>query len=334
MTMAWKQALKADPTEWLLEPEDPSVRFWTLRDLEGRAPDHPEVKEAQDALMESPPVRAILEAQKPEGHWVHREDMYLPKYRATTHSLLILAELGARRTAAIERGLEHIFEFQRDSGHFLTSLPKTAKGRASVVKDGCCLDANVLYYMSHFGYLDDPRVVRLLDFIVGYHSAEEAGWKCRAFPIDPDAVFPVNCYMGAAKTLRALSTISPEKGSPEIEAIIGREVENVLENGIYRYLRNPDGTRKDKAGWKRFGFPLFYQSDVLEVLDVLTRLGVRDGRMEDSVRLVLEAQGDDGRWPLKHTFNGKMWVDVDVKHQPSKWITLRAMRTLRRHYSG
>jgi len=331
--MSWKRVLKADPTSWLLEPSDPSVRFWALQDLEGKEPDHPEVQEAQDALMESPQVKAILEAQHPEGHWIHREDMYLPKYRATTHSLLILAELGARRTPAIERGLERMFEFQRDSGHFLTSLPKTAKGKASVVKDGCCLDANVLYYVVHFGYLDDPRVGRLLDFIVDYHSMEDAGWKCRAFPINPDAVFLVNCYMGAAKVVKALSMILPEKRSREIEAIIDREVENILENGVFRYLRNPDGSRKDKAGWKRFGFPLFYQSDALEVLDALTRLGVRDDRMEGALSLVGDVQGSDGRWLLKHTFNGKMWSDIDVKHEPSKWITLRAMRVLKRYCS-
>jgi len=331
--MSWKRVLKADPTSWLLEPSDPSVRFWALQDLEGKELNHPEVQETQDAVMESHPVKAILDAQHPEGHWIHREDMYLPKYRATTHSLLILAELGARRTLAIERGLEHMFEFQRDSGHFLTALPKTAKGKASVVKDGCCLDANVLCYMVHFGYLDDPRVGRLLDFIVDYHSAEDAGWKCRAFPINPDAVFPVNCYMGAAKVVKALSMIPLKKKSRAIEAIIDREVENILENGVYRYLRNPDGSRKDKAGWKRFGFPLFYQSDALEVLDTLTRLGVRDERIEDALSLVRDAQGSDGRWLLKHTFNGKMWADIDVKHKPSKWITLRAMRVLKRHYS-
>jgi hypothetical protein len=32
--------------------------------------------------------------------------MYLPKYTATTHSLLILAELGAKRIPEIERGVE------------------------------------------------------------------------------------------------------------------------------------------------------------------------------------------------------------------------------------
>ena len=332
--MAWKRILKADPTDWLLEPEDLSVRFWALQDLEGKGPDHPDVQETQDALMESPPVRAILDAQQPEGHWIHREDMYLPKYKSTTSCLLILAELGARRTPAIERGLEHIFEFQRESGHFLTTLPKTAKGRASVVKDGSCVDGNILYYMTHFGYLKDPRVGRLLDFIADYHSQEEAGWKCRAYPIDPSRVFPVNCYMGATKILKALSLIPPEMRSKEIHAVVNREVESVLGNDIYRYLRNANGSRKDKAGWKRFGFPLFYQADALEVLDTLTRLSVRDERMEDAITLVKEAQGSDSSWLLKNTYNGKMWVDIEAKNEPSKWITLRAMRVLKRYYGG
>ena len=107
-------------------------------------------------------------------------------------------------------------------------------------------------------------------------------------------------------------------------------METILENGIYQYLRNPDGTRKDKAGWKRFGFPLFYQSDVLEVLDILTRLGVRDDRIQTAVDLVLGAQQPDGRWLLENTFNGKMWVDIEEKGRVSKWITLRALRILRR----
>ena len=330
--MSVDSVLDAGVLDWLLEPKTPSVRFWALQDLLWLERTHPDVAAAQEAVMESAPVKAIFSAQQPESHWVTPDDMYHPKYKASTHSLLILAELGAKRTPEIERGLEHVFEFQRDSGHFLTELPKTERGRASVVKDGSCLDANVLYYMVHFGYLDDPRVQRLIEFIVDYHSIEDAGWRCRAYPINTDAVFPVNCYMGAAKTLRSLSMIPPVKRSKEIAAVIAREVENVLENCVYRYLRNPDGSRKDKAGWKRFGFPLFYQSDALEVLDTLTRLGARDERMEDAVRLVEGARGSDGRWLLKNSFNEKMWVDIDVKNKPSKWITLRAMRTLRRYY--
>jgi hypothetical protein len=319
-----------DPKAWLLEPDDPSVRFWALQDLEGKSPRDSEVVAAQEAVMESSLVKAILGKQEAGGWWVSEKDMYNPKYTATTHSLRILAELGAKRTPELERGVEHIFKFQRDSGHFLVVLPATEKGRASTVNDGCCIDGNILHYLIHFGYLDDPRTRRLLDFTVGYHDAEVAGWRCRSYPINPAAVFPKNCYMGATKMLHALSLIPLKKRSSKIQAVIDREVENILENSVYRYLRNPDGTRKNKAGWRKFGFPLFYQADVLEVLDTLTHLDVRDNRMNLAVDLVLDARQLDGRWLLENSFNGKMWVDIEEKGKPSKWITLRALRTLKR----
>ena len=319
-----------DLSNWLFEPGDPSVRYWALRDLEGRESWDTEVLATQDGIMESPQVKAILTAQDPCGWWVGERNMYLPKYTATTHSLLILAELGAKRTPAIERGIEHMFRFQRASGHFLPDLPTTEKGKASSVKDGCCFDGNILYYLIHFGYLDDPRTRLLIDFNVSNHDDQNAGWKCRSYPINPAAVFPKNCYMGAAKMLRALSMIPLKERGGEIQAIIDHEVENILENGVYRYIRNSDGTYKDKAGWKKFGFPLFYQSDALEVLDTLTRLGVRDNRMRAAIDLVLGAQQPDGGWLLENTFNGKMWVNIEEKGRPSKWITLRALRTLKR----
>jgi hypothetical protein len=325
--------LQEDVIEWLLEPSDPSVRFWTLQQILDKSPEAKEVKQAQNAVMRSDCVKRFLDAQDSEGFWGKREDMYNPKYRATTHNLLILAELGAKRTPAMERALEHVLLFQRESGHFLISLPKTKKGRASVVKDGCCIDGNILFYMVHFGYVDDPRVKALIDFQVDYYDTENEGWPCRAFPIDASKVFPVNCYMGAVKVLKGLSRIPRSKLSTKVQDIINRYVDVILENQIYRYLKNPDGTRKEKAGWKRFGFPIFYQSDVLEVLDILTELGVKDKRMQESIDLVVSNRGEDGRWLLKNTFNGKMFCDIEEKGKASKWITLRALRVLKRFYS-
>ncbi len=199
-----------DPTAWLLEESNPSVRYWALRDLVGLKPDNAEVLAAQSAAMVSKPVLRILSSQKPGGWWEDKQNMYLPKYTATTHSLLLLAELGASLIPEIRRGIEHLFLSQRHSGHFLIDIPATEKGYSSSVRDGCCLDANILYYLLHFGYFDDPRTKKLLDFIVNYHSSE-AGWKCRSYPININGVFPVNCYMGAVKMLRSLSIIPQYK---------------------------------------------------------------------------------------------------------------------------
>ena len=329
--VTWR--IKDEVLNWLLEPENPSVRYWTLQWLQGLAYDDPQVQEAQNLIMTAPTVQVILQNQNKDGYWVAEEDMYLPKYRATTHQLLILSELGCRLTPGIRKGLEQMFRFQRYSGHFWTKLPKTERGRASKITDGCCLDGNILYYMLRFGYLGDPRVQKVIQFLVGNHSAEDAGWKCRAYPINPDGVFPVNCYMGAVKVLKALAIMPEEARTEPIRQIIRRDVENILENGVFMYRRSPDGGRKEKAGWKRFGFPIFYQSDVLEVLESLTRLGVRDPRMRDSISLVEEAQGEDGRWLLKNSFNGKMWTDIEEKKKPSKWITLKALNVLKGYYT-
>ncbi|MFX1299629.1 MAG: hypothetical protein ACFFDE_01695 [Promethearchaeota archaeon] len=315
--------------DWLLEPETPGVRYWALQHLKGLSPTDSEVLATQDAIPQSPEVQAILNAQDPKGYWAKSEHIYANKYTATTHSLLILAEFGIKRLPAIERGIEQLFTFQLNSGHFTTVRPKTTRGYTSTVSDTCCLDANILYYLTRFGYLDDPRMQKTIRFLLDHYDDSQVGWKCRAYPINVEAVFPPLCYMGLCKVLKAFSTFPNQYRSKRINAIISQLVELILDNQIYKYLRNPDGTRKEKTGWKRFGFPLFYNSDVLEILDTFTRLGVKDSRMDESINIVMESQQPDGKWLLKHTFNGKFWHDIEKKGKPSKWITLRALRVLR-----
>jgi hypothetical protein len=319
--------------EWLLEPANPSIRFWALQHLKGLPSSSSEVQTTQQAIQQSPVVKAFLDAQAPEGHWGKNDHIYANKYTATTHTLLILAELGLPRIPAIERGIENLFTFQLDSGHFSTVRPKTTRGYASTASDTCCLDANILFYLTHFDYLDDPRTQKTVHFLVDHYDENHRGWKCRAYPINRDAVFPQECYMGLCKVLKAFSTFPKKHRSSKITNIINQLVDVILENQIHKYLRNPDGSRKEKAGWKRFGFPLFYNSDILEVLDSFTRLDVRDSRLQDAINLVLELQQPDGKWLLKHTFNGKFYHDIEAKGKPSKWITLRALRVLKHQLS-
>jgi hypothetical protein len=48
--MTWRDLLEGDPLPWLLEPEDPAVRYWTLRDLLGRPSDDAAVQAAPWAM--------------------------------------------------------------------------------------------------------------------------------------------------------------------------------------------------------------------------------------------------------------------------------------------
>ncbi|KYK33705.1 MAG: nitrogen fixation protein NifH [Theionarchaea archaeon] len=258
------------------------------------------------------------------------ENPYLPKYKATYHQLLILSELGASLCDSIEKVVEVIFQnYQYNSGHFSFKMIKTERGRKSSLTDGACLTGNILRFLIHFGYLSDERTQKALKFLVETH---DNGWSCRAYPIDRGKVFPQHCYMGGVKPLIAFSMIPEPERTKDIQEIIEQEIEIYLENEIFMYLKDEKGKRKAKFGWTRFGFPLFYQSNALEGLDVLTRLGIKDERIEKALDLVVSKQDKNGRWNLENTFNGKMWVDIEEKKNPSKWITLNAVRVLKRVY--
>jgi len=71
-----------------------------------------------------------------------------------------------------------------------------------------------------------------------------------------------------------------------------------------------------------------YQTDVLEILLILTRLGYRDERMGEALDLVASKADAQGRWKLQSTFNGRFVVDVEAKGEPSRWVTLRALEVL------
>ena len=89
-------------------------------------------------------------------------------------------------------------------------------------------------------------------------------------------------------------------------------------------------SEKPNCSWWKFGYSLFYISDMLEILEVLSALGFAAyARLDNAFQLLLEKQDDQGRWPLEYTYNGKTWVDVEEKGKPSKWVTPRALCVLR-----
>jgi hypothetical protein len=105
----------------------------------------------------------------------------------------------------------------------------------------------------------------------------------------------------------------------------------MLKHHIHK--RSHDLGQVFKPGWLRFGFPLMYQTDVLEILGILTKLGYRDERMQEAVDLVASKQDKRGRWNLENAFNGRFQTNIEQKGKPSKWITLNALTVLKRFYS-
>jgi hypothetical protein len=71
----------------------------------------------------------------------------------------------------------------------------------------------------------------------------------------------------------------------------------------------------------------------LETTAVLADLGHgNDPRLARAMEFVLSKQDARCRWKLENSLNGtlRVWVDIEEKRKPSKWITLRVLRLLKR----
>ena len=65
----WQRQLNGDPLPWLLDPENPSVRYWTLTELLARPAGDADVEEARAAIPQQPLVKELFALQHPEGYW-------------------------------------------------------------------------------------------------------------------------------------------------------------------------------------------------------------------------------------------------------------------------
>jgi len=204
--------------DWLLDPENPSVRYLTLTKLIGRSERNTEVREARSAIMRSGAVPNILDLQERAGYWGKPDSFYTAKYQGTVWQLITLAELGADgRDERIQRACEFVLAHSQDpqSGGFSQKRAKRAGGGlpSDVIP---CLTGNLVWSLQLLGYASDERI--------------DAGviWLTRFLRFDdgdsaPPSDFPYirwemcygrhSCSMGVVKGLKALSAIPPVKRS-------------------------------------------------------------------------------------------------------------------------
>jgi len=332
----WKSILNANPITWLLEDNNPSVKYFTLIDVLEKAENDPEVRKTKEEIMKNGVVPKILAKQKDEGYWENSQNFYTAKYKGTVWQIIILAELGADgKDNYIRKACEFILDNSQNresNGFSMCASAKTGGGRSTGVMP--CLTGNLVYSLIKLGYLEDERVQNSINWITAYQRFDDGikdtpkDWPYERWVI---CWGKHSCHMGAVKALKALAEIPYNQRNKEVKNTIEEGVEYLLKHHIYK--RSHDLGRVSKPGWLRFGFPLMYQTDVLEILGILTRLGYHDERMQEAIDLLISKQDNQGKWKLESTFNGRFQTNIEQKGKPSKWITLNALKVLKNFYS-
>jgi hypothetical protein len=127
----------------------------------------------------------------------------------------------------------------------------------------------------------------------------------------------------------ALARIPAERRPPEVSRalVVGVEFLLSVDPATAAY---PMGWGKPNGSWFRLGFPSGYVADVLQVAEAVSEAGhASDPRLDAVVAWLLAQQDEEGRWPNRYPYAGKMHVDIDRAGEPSRWVTLRACRVLK-----
>ncbi len=308
--------------DWLLEEDQPSVRYLTLTQILGRSEDDPEVESAEERIAERGWASEILAKQHPGGYWDNKASAYRPKYLSTNWMLLVLSDLGVTKDdPRIEKAAKlWIRQLASDDGGFAPGGGKHGH---------LCTAGNTARGLVNFGYADHPKVRSAFEWLVT-HEDKNGGWSC----------FGSGRNLDSWEGMSAFVAYPREKWSAEMK----RAVERAAEFYLQRELHKQGGHYEP---WFRFHYPVHYYYDLLVGLDFMTALGYGDDpRMRFALSVLKKKQQSDGRWVLDAVhpdveggmaeYYKKSPKDMPTPFaleklgEPSKMITLRALRVLKR----
>ena len=293
---------------WLLD-SDPAIRWQAMRDLTDASP---AAVAAERARVAGEGVGAdIFACQGADGSW-HRAGA--PDWLPTLFTMQLLRATGADRAdprvaSAIAR-LEAGYRWHESFG-----AKPFFEGEVEP-----CINGGALALGSCFGRPSASLAGRLVA-----EQLEDGGWNCDAPKSTRSSYHTTICVLeGLLEFERA--TGSP----PEIAAARRRGEAYLLERALFR--RRSTGEVASQS-FLAFAFPPRYEYDVLRALDYFRDAGGQpDARMNEALQLVENKRQADGRWLLDRAHAEALALPLPFGEsvgEPSRWITLRALRVLR-----
>ena len=263
----------------------------------------------------------FLAAQNSDGSW--GRGFYMPKWTSSHYTLLDLKNLGIDpRTAAIRDSILTILETERRSDGGMGP-------GASVASSDVCVAGMVLNYASYFG-MPEARLTSVVDFLL-HERMQDGGFNCRSNRSEPH-------HSSLHSTISVLEGFQQflEAGyrwrETEIRDAMASSRAFIL---VHRLFRSDHTEAIIRPDFLRFPYPFRWQYNILRALDhfASARAGY-DDRLQEALDRVAAARRPDGRWNVNAAHSGEQHFVMEKAGQPSRWITLIAMRVLRQDAFG
>jgi hypothetical protein len=311
-------------TDWLLDPDrsDPSIRWQVLRDLQG-APRSTWWPERARVETEGFGAR-LLALEDEDGRWAggaHFPGDYVwggdepgQPWTATTHCLSLLREFGLDPTS---RRVERMVELIGANARWEHDGQPYWEGEVEP-----CINGITVANGAYFGVDVGPIVDRLV-----HERMDDGGWNC-----DAERGSVRSSFDSTINVLEGLLEYERTTGGTAASREARRSGEAyLLERSLFR-RRTTGEPAVDR--YLLLHHPNRWRYDVLRGLDHFRAASSLTGadpdpRLAEAVEHVRSKRSDDGTWPLDVDPRGRRWFDVDDgEGQPSRWVTLRALRVL------
>ena len=304
-------------TEWLLEEENPSIRYRFLRELQELPESDPELQSTRKQITSYQPVRNMLDAMHPEGYWEQINPRSKKSYgkdveymRDTTHFILAyLAELGmTREDPKIEKAANRYLSLLQPDGDFYRHF-------------SCLYGLNIRTYML-LGFKDDSRLKKTIN-LMKKSIRYDNGYLCDTHEGKRKRRPVKSCVRGSAKVLYSLGEL------PELwdESFSKNIVEYFLNRNILYKTTNPRIYVRNDAGLTMF--PFYWGFGLIDVLLPLAKMGYgHDPRMESAWNVLARHKTEEGKYILDSNWKSKYWK-LEKRGLVSKWITFYAYLCLK-----
>jgi len=304
-------------TEWLIEEENPSIRYRSLRELQELPESDPELQSTRKQITSYQPVKNMLEAMHPEGYWEQINPRSKKSYgkdveymRDTTHFILAyLAELGmTREDPKIEKAANRYLSLLQPDGDFYRHF-------------SCLYGLNIRTFML-LGFKDDSRLKKTIN-LMKKSIRYDNGYLCDTHEGKRKRRPVKSCVRGSAKVLYSLGEL------PELweESFSKKIVEYFLNRNILYKTTNPKIYVRNDAGLTMF--PFYWGFGLIDVLLPLAKMGYgHDPRMESAWNVLARHKTEEGKYILDGNWKSKYWK-IEKRGLVSKWITFYAYLCLK-----
>jgi hypothetical protein len=300
-------------TDWLLEPENPSLRYRTMVELLDISPADSEVMKSKRQIAESVPVKDLLSKMHPDGYWLQKhptkhkmlgEGVEYGAFGTTHYCLSYLAELGMDKTDAhVAKAAERYLNLQKEDGDFLHHF-------------SCLVGFNIRTFIM-LGYENDSRVKKSIELLLGTERPD-GGYLCDMHEGKYKTRPVKSCFRGSVKAALAFSYLPEYWKHDRIRKLTGYFL---LRDGIFKRTNLKELVNKDM---ERNSFPITWRANVFEVLLALSKMGYgNDSRLERAWDFLDSKADENGRYVLDWTPAQSPWK-VGYRNEPNKWVTFYA----------